>query len=82
MCMEDEGYERYCKGKSKNRRVEIDPMGQAPSLSPQTRAGLNEMVTGQQGNLPIGQGRALNQLLNVLDENGLPYPHFKLGPLA
>ncbi len=83
MCMENEEYPRYCKGKSKNRRLEIEPMGQPTNpLSPQTRLGLNNMATGNEGSLPIGSGRAMNQFLNILDENGIPYPVFKLGPIA
>ena len=80
MCMENEEYPRYCKGKSKNRRVEIEPPPRSTNpLSAEVRIALQAAARGMPNarcTIPAGPGRAVE--LDRCDELGIPYPLFDL----
>lgn len=83
MCMESEDSCGFNKPYKRTRSSNIEQPGNpTPPMSPQIRMGLYSATTGDKGVPLMPQGRFLNQYLNGLDEQGIPYPTFKLGPLA
>ena len=82
--MSDENFDRSWFTKRAPRgRIKCEVQDPPPSTIPaQLRIAMFKAATGETGQSMIPVGPIGNQMADTYDRLGLPYPFFRLGPIA